>query len=205
VAAAVAAFTFAVALLLQAAVLPRSPRGTSAALHAETWFEHHRLVESSIRVDDRVTHGRCARTWFQRRGRRPAPGTLLRLADGFTLLVVPLHRIETASGTSNDRTISLLVDLELAGCSQLLGRFLRADAENRQVIGLVRKTIGGSLLLALTIPIDATQLTLYLEPRNYRPVSLAVIARGLRGTSQIHFAPLTTPALRSIEQNIPRG
>ena len=203
VAAAVAGSAFAVALLLQAAVLPRPPRGTAAALRAETWFEHHHLVESSIRFDHRITRGRCADAWFRARGRRPARGTILRLADGFTLLVVPPHRIETANGTTEDRAVSPLVALELGGCSKLLARFLQADAQNRRVLGLRRELRRGSLVLALTIPVDATRLTLYLAPKNYRPVALDVTARGLRGRSEIRFTPLTTPVLRLIERDLP--
>ena len=204
VAAAVAASCFGGAFFLQAALLLRPARGSAAALRAAMWFNRHRLVESSIQINRHKTRGRCANSWFHVPGRRPASGTVFRLADGFTLLVVPPHRVETAGGTGSDQAISPLVDLELGGCSQLLARFLQADAQNRRILGLRREISRGSVVLALTVPIDATRLTLYLDPKNYRPVSLvAVTSRGFRGMSQIHFARLTTSVLRILERSLP--
>jgi hypothetical protein len=202
-AAAVAASCFGGAFFVQAALLLRPPRGTDPALRAASWFSGHRLVESSIHIGRSETHGRCAKSWFQVPGRRPAPGTVFRPGDGYTLLVVPPHVIETA-GTGNDQGLSPLVELELGGCSQLLARSLQDDALNERILGLRRERIRGSLVLALTVPIAATRLTLYLDPRNDRPLSLmTVTSRGFRGVSQIHFAPLTTRMLRVLERDIP--
>ena len=202
--AAVTASCFGGAFLVQAALLPRPVRGTTAALRAATWFSGHRLVESSVRIGRYETHGRCANSWFHVPGRPPAPGTVFRRGDGFTLLVVPPHQVETAGGTSSDRALSPLVDLELGGCSQLLARSLEADARNGRILGLRRKSIRGSVALALTVPIDATRLTLYLDPQNYRAVSLVVVtSRDVRGVSRIHFARLTTSVLRMLERSLP--
>lgn len=203
VAAAVGAACFGGTFILEAALIPRPPRGTDAALRAATWFNGHRLVVSSIRIGRTETHGRCARTWFHVPGRRPAPGTVFR-RGGFTLLVVPPHVVETAGGTSSGSALSPLVELELGGCSQLLARSLRAAVQNRRILGLRRERIRGSVVLALTVPIDASRLTLYLDAKNYRPVSLiAVTSRGSRGVSRIHFARLTTSVLRMLERDLP--
>jgi hypothetical protein len=186
--------------LLQDALMPRPLRGTGAALRATTWFTHHRLVESSIQIDGRTTHARCAEGWFHLRGRPTASGSVLRLADGFTLLVVPPHSIEIVGGTRADRSVAPVVDLELGGCSKLFARSLQADAQNRRILGFRRETVRGTAVLALRVPIDATQVTLYLDPRDYRPLSLALVTtRGHRGTSRIHFGRLTTAVLRAIE------
>jgi hypothetical protein len=201
VAAVVAASCFGGAFFVEAALLPRPVRGTTAVLRAAIWFSGHRLVESSTEIRGHETHGRCASSWFPVPGRRRAPGTVFRRGDGFTLLVVPPHRVKAAGGSSSDRLVSPLVHLELGGCSQLLARSLEADARNGRVLGLRRESIGGAVVLALTVPIDATRLTLFLDPKNYRPVSLeAVTSRGFRGVSRIHFARLTTGVLRMLER-----
>jgi hypothetical protein len=182
----------------------RPLRGTSAALDATAWFSRHRLVESTVQLGGRALRTRCAESRFHVGGRY-APGTVLRRADGFTLLVVPPHLVEMAGGTTVDRAASPVVDLELSGCSQLLARSLQADAQNRRILGFGREIVRGAAVLALTVPIDATRLTLYLDPRDYRPLALATItSRGVRGTSRIRFGRLTTIALRRIERSLGR-
>jgi hypothetical protein len=194
---------FAATFFLQETVLPRAARGANDALRMLTWFEHRHLVASSILIDGRHVHGLCADTWLPIRGRRKARGDLLRLDDGFTLFSSPGRRLVQVGGTRTDRALSPLVELELGGCPRLLSRYLESNAQHRRIFGMKRTFLRGVALVDVTIPIDASRLTLFAEARRYRLVSLAVVARRVGGRSEIRFARMTASVLRALEKDVP--
>ena len=203
-AAAVSSGVLALTFSIENAALPGPAASSLVALRAAEWLARHRLTDSIIWIADRPAIGaRCASAWFEGRGHRRDLGSLVRFSDGFTLLALAPHTLARGGGLAIDRSISPLVDLELAGCSRFLARRLEADAQRRGVLHL-RRTItpGGTVLWALRLPIDHTTLTLDLTARSYRPVALSVSTPRIRGRSSFRFATLSTAALHSLLRNL---
>ena len=168
-------------LAVQHVALREPAPESRVALKAAQWLQRYRLVESSVRLEGApALHGSCVQTWFD--GKR---GALLKLSDGFQLLAVPPHTLETTGGTHGEGQLSPLVLLELGGCPRLIGHRLATLAQQRHGLELD----GNRLRLTL----KGTRIVLGLEPSTRRPVAVSVEGRG---ASTIRLRPLTPKALR---------
>ena len=183
VAGAVVAVVLGGGFLVQRASLHAPSSATLAALRAGQWLERYRLVDSTISLDGRVVHGRCLQDWFSAGGRRRR-GAVLHLDDGYVLLAVPPHTLQSSGGSETTRAASPLVLMELAGCPRVLARRVQTLAQQRR--GL---TLHGS---QLTFGLKATRVTLTLAPHSGRPVGVSLVAHGTRGVSEIRFTTVTT-------------
>jgi hypothetical protein len=204
VAVVVAGVTLVGAYVLENQVLPRPARGSLVALRASAWLASHRLSESVIQIGGRrPVHSRCASAWFQAGHDERARGSLVLLADGFSVLAVPPHTLVTGGGTRRDRTVSSLVDLELAGCTHFLARRLEAAAQHGHILAFGRAdSATGDVLWTLRLPIDGTRLTLYLKPHSDRLLALSVTTHRYQGESHIRFAPLSAGLLATLERTV---
>jgi hypothetical protein len=154
---------------VEASALPRPANADRAAVDGLVVLEQHRVVESSLRVGDGpMLRGDCARGWF------PAHGTLLTLSDGAHVFDGAGH--EQISPTAN-------AELELAGCphvlSNILARLLQSGVNARAA-----NVWMGRPEIALRI----ASLTLYVTPKHYVPVGVAIHTGSFSGRSRLAFA-----------------
>jgi hypothetical protein len=196
VAGAVVVVVLAGGFVLQRVALPQRPAASDAALRAAAWFERYRLVDSTFTFGGRTVHGQCLQDWFQRAGRRRR-GAVLRLDDGFVLLAVPPHTLVSSGGSAAERAASPLVLLELGGCPRVLARRVQTLAQQRRDMTLADGN--------LAFPLDATRVTLSLEPSSGRPTGVRVISRGTAATSQIRFQRVTMRIRHQLSQRLPAG
>lgn len=159
---------------VQAAVLPRPPRGDVAAADAVIVLREHRLVASVLRIDgDRSIHAVCARGWF------PDHGTLLRLGDGVRLFA-PVR----AAGVPSDPLAT--AELELAGCPHVLETAIARLLGSGARVQTARAWLGRPAL-AVHLHERSSLLTIYLTPRRFIPIGVALDGPILEGESRIRF------------------
>ncbi len=68
--------------VLQLAGLRRTPHANAVAARAATVLLRYGFATSTLRLGDRVVHGRCFHGWIEGHNERPARGTILVLDNG---------------------------------------------------------------------------------------------------------------------------
>jgi hypothetical protein len=181
-------------VLVQRVALREPGPARQVALRAAVWLQRYRLVDSVFQIGSaQPVHGRCVQTWVVRDGQRHR-ATALRLDDGYMLNAIQPHTLESSGATANEQAHSPLVLLELGGCPRPLAARLATLAQ-----GLARVTVtSGAHQTAVRFNLKNTRLTLYLDPRTYRPLALDVATHTIRGSSKIHFVRLTPELLKRI-------
>jgi hypothetical protein len=186
---------------VQTAVLPRAAHGSRVAADAAAWLLRYRLVESSLVTGGRRESGFCLRGWF------PRPDG--RLARGGLLVVDGLRVADNGGGARLEGTQAKVRAhvpeflLEAAGCPGVVGAQAAAAAVDGG-IQVTRAFAGGEAALALHLPSKLhrlgrrrflrDRLTLYVNPRTYRPVAVAASLGQLHGVARIRLVR-ATPAL----------
>jgi hypothetical protein len=195
VAGALVAAVLGAGWLLQRVALPSPTPAALAATRAATWFQRYRLVDSTFSIDGGpVVQGQCLQDWFPSGGRR-SRGAALQLDDGFVLLAVQPHTLVSRGGSAAERSLSPLVLMELGGCPHVLARRLDTVAQQHRGVTLANG--------ALTFDLEATRVTLTLEPGTGQPLALRVVARGTHGVSRIRFATVTTQVRHLMTRSLP--
>jgi len=173
VAAAVGTCALAAGWSVEAAVLPSPPRGDRAAADAVVVLDHHRFAVSTLQLEDGpILRGRCARGWF------PAHGTLLTLSDGAR--VFEAARADAASDPV------ATAELELAGCPRELGSAIARLLQDGATVRTSRAWRSRPAL-AVSLHRGASVLTLYLTPRVFIPIGVALDSPFVSGRSRIRF------------------
>ena len=173
VAAAVGTCALAAGWSVQAAVLPSPPRGDRAAADAVVVLERHRFAVSTLRLEDGpILSGRCSRGWF------PARGTLLVLSDGSRIF-------ESARANAAPNAVAA-AELVLAGCPRMLGAAIARLLQDGTTVRTSRAWLGRPVL-AVSLRRAASVLTLYLTPRVFIPVGVALDSPFVSGRSRIRF------------------
>jgi len=174
VAAAVGACALAAGWSVEAGVLPSPPRGDRAAADAVVVLDHHRFAVSTLRLEAGPTlHGRCAGGWF------PARGTLLTLSDGSRIF-------ESIRANAAPNAVAA-AELALAGCPRLLGSAVARLLQDGATVRTSRAWLGLPTL-AVSLRRRASVLTLYLTPKRFIPVGVALDSPFVSGRSRIRFA-----------------
>jgi hypothetical protein len=194
VAAATVASLIGAGVLVQRVALPEPSPARKVALRAAIWLLRYRLVDSVFQIGSaHPVHGHCLQTWVIRDGQSHR-ATALRLNDGYMLNAIQRHTLESSGATANEQALSPLVLLELGGCPRLLAARLATLAQ-----GLERVTVtSGAHQSAVRFNLKSTRLTLYLDPRTYRPLALDVVTHTIRGSSKIRFVRLTPELLKRV-------
>jgi hypothetical protein len=173
VAAAVGTCALAAGWSVEAAVLPRPPRGDRAAADAVVDLDHRRVAASTLHVgDEPAVRGRCTRGWF------PARGTLLTLGNG--------ARFFEAARTGAAADPLVRAELVLAGCPRVLASAIARLLEDGASVRTSRAWLGRPAL-AVRLGRGSTVLTLYLAPRAFLPLGVALDSPFVSGRSRIRY------------------
>ena len=173
VAVAVGAGALAAAWSVEAAALPSPPSGARAAVDALVVLDHHRVALSAFQLEKGpVLHGTCARGWF------PARGTLLTLSDGTRVFVGA-----RADAAPNPVATA---ELELAGCPRPLGSTVARLLQRGAKVLATRAWLGRPVI-AVRIRSRASTLTVYVTPRHFVPVGVALASPFVSGRSRVRF------------------
>jgi hypothetical protein len=178
VAALIAVAVAATGFGLQAAGLRRTPRANIVAADAANWLLRYRFAASTVRVGGRTVHGRCFHGWFEARNEHRAHGTILMLDNGASVQAVD----PTALDAHDRRPLVPVSELELAGCTHILGLRVAGLAQFDGNIRLARTWVSGVPALALHF----TRLTLLVAAKTDRPIGVELG----RATSTIRLAPV---------------
>jgi hypothetical protein len=196
---------------VQAAVLPHAARGDRVAADAAAWLLRYRVTAASLAVvGSQRASSYCLHTWLPRPDGRLARSTLLLLASGVRI-VQNDGPIRVDGSRAPEPAHLPMLQFELAGCSAVLG----TRAATAAVAGGVRVTrafASGRPALALHLPtlrhpsgrygIVRDRVTLYVDPRTYRPVAVAASLGRLRGISRIRLTRATPGLLRRLESSL---
>jgi hypothetical protein len=173
VAAAVGTCALAAGWSVEAAVLPRPPRCDRAAADAVVVLDHRRFTASTLHLGDGpAVRGRCGRGWF------PARGTLLTLGNG--------ARVFEAARTDTAADPVARAELVLAGCPHVLASAIARLLEDGASVRTSRAWLGRPAL-AVRLRGGSTVLTLYLAPRDFIPLGVALDSPFVSGRSRIRF------------------
>jgi hypothetical protein len=191
VAASICGATLAAAWGLQAAMLPPPEHADLVAAHAVEWLLSYRLVDSTFRIGDETPlHGECLQGWFTAQHGRIVRGTVLRLSNGSSLIAVRPHHLQLTGAARGESVRRSIVQLELAGCSRILGPRIAEAAQD----GPLRIDRSGGAALGLRIRTTLTRMTLYVDASTYRPVAVRASSGPVSGYGRIRLTRLT-PAL----------
>jgi len=189
VAALIAFSVAATGFGLQAAGLRRTPHANLVAARAATVLLRYRFATSTLRLGDRVVHGRCFHGWIEGHDERPARGTILVLDNGASVRTIDPNTL-IAQGPRRLLPVSAL---ELAGCTQVLGDRIATLAQFDGHVRLRRTSLLGRPALALHFQ----RLTLLVSAKTDRP--LGVTLGGVAST--IRLSPLTPLAAQALRQS----
>jgi hypothetical protein len=190
-AAVAALITFSVAAMgfgLQVAGLRRSPQANIVAARAATLMLRYGFATSTLRLGDRVVHGRCVHGWIEGRYERPAHGTILVLDNGASVRTIDPNTLLS----QGPRRLLPVSALELAGCTQVLGDRIAALAQFDGDVHLRRTSLLGRPALA----VHFQRLTLLVSPKTDRPLGVTLAG----AASTIRLSPLTPLAAQVLRQ-----
>jgi len=162
---------------IEASALPRPPRADLAAADALVVLDQHRVVDSSLRIDSGpVLHAQCRRGWFFE-GDRLRRGSLLTPTRGVPVFDTGAHQVISQRATA---------ELNLAGCPPVLSATIGRLLQNAASIRGERAWLGRPVL-ALRFRDKRALLTLYVTPKRFVPVGVALQGIHVSGSSRIRF------------------
>ncbi len=187
-----------------AAALPPPARGDRVAADAAAWLLRFRVTRSTFELNGARQSAYCLHTWFPRRSTGTlARGTLLRLDAGGRLLQNGGAVWAEGPVAAGPQRLDLL-ELELAGCPDVLGTRVAAAAQTADGIRVERAFAAGQPALALRLPtlydragrhrFVLDRATLYVSARTFKPLLVKASLGPWTGSGRIHLTR-ATPAL----------
>jgi hypothetical protein len=187
------AAVLALGLGLQSAVLPTPERSDRIAAEASHWLGKYRYSIDIFHSDRQRLDGACLRGWYPRhKGARALKrGSLLVLRHGPVVLATGGRRhIRVLSG-SHRRDLPVFLAIA-TGCTAPLGHLLYAAAQGSTEINVERAFAANQPALALQMPnVHDGRLTVYVSPRQYRPLVAIASAEGHTITARIYLSRAT--------------
>lgn len=191
--AAVAALTVAAVgatcFSLQAAGLRHAPTANSAAARAATWMLRYRLATSTFQVGRRTVHGLCFHGWIEGLHERLVRGTILTLDNGASIRLIK-EKMLLAQGRYG---LLPRAELDLAGCTRVLGDQVAGLAEFDSNLRLQKTLLHGQRALAIRFQ----RMTLIVSPKTDRPLGVSFA----KAASTIRLAPVTKRIARALESS----
>jgi hypothetical protein len=198
VACTVAAAIGGVAWEVQAAALPTSTRAERVAAQAVSWFLRYRLVESRFRIGGGgPVRSSCLQGALPAHAATADRGTVLELSTGRTI-VDTRHALYVLGAPAGEPTALALFQLELAGCSRIVGAQLASLLQRGGRIRAEHSFVAGYPALALRMSRGNTRLTVYVTPRTFKPFALDVRSAHFSGSARIRLTVLTSAEKRRI-------
>jgi hypothetical protein len=169
VALAVAGGALGAGWSVEASALPSPPTADRMAVDSLVVLQHHLFVASRLRIGGaRMVRASCERGWF------PRHGTLLTLDDGSRVFYRAVHpRVAPEQ----------YAELELAGCPRVLSPVV-AHLLQSGVDAHARRVWLGTPAIALHI----SRITLYVTPKHFVPLGVAIREPSFSGTSRLSFS-----------------
>lgn len=204
-AAALAAAAWAV----QTVALPQPARAHRVAADVGQWFHYYRLSIDVFHSDGHRFSGECLRGSYRIRGPRHvrhAHGSVLALSGGPVVLLTGKRRIRLVSGRRRSELPAFLA--VAAGCTKALASEVDAAAQSNLRLRVERAYAANQPALALRLPrIRDERLTIYLSPRNDRPLVAVAAVGGRIATARLYLTRATTgrkARIRALLQRNPR-
>ena len=201
---------------IQRLTLSMPPRAAQAAVRAEQWVHTYRHSVVVFHAGDRRFRGECLRAWFLQphaRGRSRHwhgrhEGSLLLLArapvalatgKGLTaVLARGKGRVVLAVGHRLPRLPTFLA--VGIGCTGVLSSALTSAVQSSLPLHLERDFAANQPALELETQFRHERLTIYISPRDYRPLVVIGAQAGHVATARLYFPPLTTADATRIRQ-----
>jgi hypothetical protein len=183
---------------VQVVSLPAPARNDRIVAATVAWFFRFRLVESDFQIDGgRLVHSACVQGQLPvTRGRELERASVLVFGDGRAVVDAqpPLRVIGVRGGEPGTLP---LVQLELGGCSRVLGPLLAALVQNER-IRIRRTVVAGEAALAVRFGTPRTRITIFVTPKTFEPFAVAVASHRFSGQARIRLLPLTPNRLQAI-------
>jgi hypothetical protein len=198
VAAAVGAAVLGAGWTVQAAALPAPDRADLIAARAAAWLSGYRFVESVFAVGGRrAVRARCLESWVPATGGGLQRGTVLHFGRTGTI-VLPEQGVLQVLGIAHREPSALTVaQLELAGCPRRLSHMLEVYTQSIPDLHIKRVTVADRPAIGFALPLGSGRMEIYVTPRTYRPIALALTAGPYTGHSLIRLTQLTPALLRT--------
>jgi hypothetical protein len=181
---------------IQAEVLPGPALAAQAAVRANEWLRVHRLSFVVFHARHHRSEGTCLRSWYiqpHSRGRLRLwygrkDGSLLLLSHGPVVLATGSGRVVLTLG---HRLRSLPTFLAVAiGCTHSIGDELIRAAQNGG-LSIERGYAANQPAFALELHFHNERLTVYLSPRDYRPLVVIGAEAGHIASARLYLSRLT--------------
>jgi len=191
---------------LQSAVFPSPARANRVAAEASHWLQRYRYSIDLFHSDGRRLGGACLRGSYPRqRGGRLLRGSLLVLDGGLVVLETRNRRhIRFLSGHRRPDFPAFLA--VASGCTFPLGNALYNAAQGKIRISMEPAFAAGQPALALEMPsVRDGHLTVYVSPRQDRPLVAIAAAEGHTTTARIYLARATLRIRLHYRQLLKKG
>jgi hypothetical protein len=198
VACSLAGSVAGVAWGIQVVTLPAPAKNDRIIAATVAWFFRFRLVESDFQIGGGdLVHSSCVQGWLPvLPGRELERATVLALGDGRAVVDAqpPLRVI----GVRRYEPDTLpLVQLELGGCSRVLGPLLAGLVQNER-IRIRRTVVAGHAALTVRFGTPRTRITLSITPKTFKPFAITVTSHRFSGQARIRLLGLTPNRLHAI-------
>lgn len=178
---------------LQTVTLPPPARAARIAADASAWLHDYRYSIDVFHSHGRTLRGTCLRGWYHRRGQAGpfVHGSLLVLQGGPVVVDTGGRRyVRFLAGTRRHGLPAFLAIA--AGCTSPLNNDLYAAIQRAGHVSVERAFAANQPALALHVPpVRGERLTIYVSPRQYRPLVVTATVGGSVTTARIHLTRAT--------------
>jgi hypothetical protein len=184
---------------IQSVALPQPAHADRLAVDVEAWFHYHRFAIDIFHSQDRRSRGECLRGWYAQVHHHLARGSILALAGGPVALTTARGRVEFASGR---RRLGLPAFLAArVGCTASLADELDMAAQSGLHLRVERAYAANQPVLALRLPrLSDERLSLYVSPRDYRPLVAIAAVDGRVAAARLYLARATPARQRKLRR-----
>jgi hypothetical protein len=169
-----------------------SPSATELAkVGAANWFVRDRMVEATLVTSRRPVRAQCMSGSLPVLGHRRLRGTDVLLLDGRGAAIDVRGRVHPVTRMRERPPQWWIAEMELVGCPGLDAAVLESAARDRSA-RVDSSSLAGSPMLAIRLSRRLTGLTIYVRPRTFEPVAVAVrTANRISNRSRISLERLT--------------